>query len=85
VLAEVHDAADRGVGPGCHLDEVEVELTGDGEGLGQQFDAELFAVGVYEADLAGTDAVIDARIGGGAGCYSTSLPVSWPRHDRGRR
>jgi len=85
VLAEIHDPAHRGVGPGCHLDEVEVEVTGDGERLGQQFDAELLAFRVYEADLAGADAVIDARIGGGAGCYSTSLPVSWPRIARGRR
>ena len=84
VLAEVHDAADRGVGPGGHLDQVEVEVTGDGQRLGQQFDAELLALGVDQAHLTGADAVVDAGIvGGDGGCYSTSLPVSghglpWP-------
>ena len=79
VLAEIHDAADGRVGPGGHLDEVEVEVAGDGQRLGQELDAELLPIGIDQAHLAGTDAVIDARIGGGAGCYSTSLPVSWPR------
>ena len=76
VLAEIHDATYRGVGPRGYLDQVEVEVTGDSHGLGKKLDAELFPVRIDQAHLACADAVIDARIGGGgAGCYSTSLPV----------
>ena len=58
-LAVVHDPADRRVGHRGHLDEVEVELPGDRQGLGQRLDAELLTVGVDEADFTGTDAVVD--------------------------
>ena len=42
-----------------HLDEIEVELTGDVEGLGQRLDAELSPVGIDEADLPSPDAIVD--------------------------
>jgi hypothetical protein len=42
-----------------HLDQIEVELTGDVEGLGQRFDAELGPVGIDEADLPSPDAIVD--------------------------
>ena len=59
VLAVVHDPADRRVGLVGHLDEVEVQLTGDGECLGQRLDADLRAVGSDQADLTGSDAIVD--------------------------
>ena len=59
VLAVVHDPADRWVGLVGHLDEVEIELTGHGQCLGQRLDADLRAVGADEADLAGPDPVVD--------------------------
>ena len=40
-LAVVHDPTDRRVGLVGHLDQVEVELPGDGQGLGQRLDADL--------------------------------------------
>ncbi len=58
-LAVVHDPADRRVGHGGHLDEVEVELPGDGECLRQGLDAELRSVGADEADLPSSDPVVD--------------------------
>ena len=56
-----------------HLDEVEIELAGDGECLGQRLDAELRAVGSDEADLAGSDAVVDPRLVGRRRGYCCSL------------
>ena len=73
VLAVVHDPADRRVGLGGHLDEVEVELTGDGECLGQRLDADLRAVGSDEADLAGSDAIVDPGLVGRRRGYCRSL------------
>ncbi len=57
-LAVVHDPAHRWVGHRRHLDEVEVELTGQGECIGQGLDTELAAVGADEANLTGTDAIV---------------------------
>ena len=59
VLAVVHDPADRRVGLVGHLDEVEVELPGHGQRLGQGLDADLVAVGADQAHLAGSDAIVD--------------------------
>ena len=44
------------------LDQVEIELAGDVECLGQRLDAELGAVGADETDFAGPDAVVDPRL-----------------------
>jgi len=42
--------------------------------LGERLDPELFAVGVYEANLAGPDAVVDPRVVvGGCSGYRASL------------
>ena len=59
-LAVVHDPAHRRVGHRGHLDEVEVESPGHLQRLGYGFDAQLIAVRTDEADLAGSDAIVDA-------------------------
>ena len=56
----VHDLADGRVGFGGHLDEVQVHLTSDGEGLRQGFDSKLVALRVDEANLPGPDPIIGA-------------------------
>ena len=82
VLAVVHDPADGRVGLVGHLDEVELELPGHGEGLGQRLDADLVAVGSDEAHLAGADAVVDPGlvVGGRAMAgHSSFVPGPSPR------
>lgn len=65
VLAEVHNAADRRIGVGRHLDQVHAQVAGPQNGLGQRQDAQLFALGVNDADLAGADFAVDANRGTG--------------------
>src|SRR5215204_7804771 len=59
VLAVVHDPADRRVGLRRDLDQVEVCLTGDRQGLRQRFDADLLAIRTDQPHLTGADAVVD--------------------------
>jgi hypothetical protein len=59
VPAVVHDPADRRVGVGRDLDQIELLLAGPGQRLGQGADPQLLAVGADEEDLAGSDAVVD--------------------------
>ena len=59
VPAVVHDPADRRVGVGRDLDQVELLLTGLGQRFREGLDAELFALGTDEEHLAGSDAVVD--------------------------
>ena len=59
VLAVVHDPADRRVRLGGDLDEVEIELPGDGERFGQRLDADLLPVVPHQSDLSGPDAIVD--------------------------
>ena len=78
-LAVVHDPADRRVGLGRHLDEVEIQLPGDGERLGQRLDPELLAVGIDEADLPGADPIVDpVLVVVGCSGYAASLLVIGP-------
>ena len=72
VLAVVHDPADRGVGLVGHLDQVEVQVPGDGQGLGQGPDADLVSVGSHQADLAGADPVVDPGLVVGRRSYGRS-------------
>ena len=59
VLAVVHDPTDRRVGLVGHLHQIQVELTGERQCLGQRLDADLGTVGADESDLPGPDAVVD--------------------------
>ena len=59
VLAVVHDTAHGRVRLGGDLDEVEIELPGDGQGLGQRLDADLLPVVSHQSDFAGPDPVVD--------------------------
>src|SRR6185369_14140464 len=61
VLPEVHDAAHRGPLVRGDLDEVELLVQRQGEGVGRLHDAELLVVLVDDADLADADVVVDAR------------------------
>src|SRR5204863_5329174 len=61
-LAVIKDLADRRVGLRSHLDQIEIEVTGDVERLGQRLDAELLTVRVDEADFTGPDAIVDPRL-----------------------
>ena len=73
-LAVVHDPAHRRVGHRGHLDEVELEPSGHPQRFGHRLDAELVAVGTDEADLTGSDAVVDAVLFAAFGaCYGCSL------------
>jgi len=72
-LAVVEDLADGRVGVRRNLDEVEIELAGDVECLGQRLDAELRAVWSDESDFAGSDAVVDPRLVGRRRDYWCSL------------
>jgi hypothetical protein len=56
-----------------HLHQVEVELAGDVERLGQRLDAELLAVCGDEANLASPDAIVDPGLIGGRCGYAASL------------
>src|SRR6266540_1127726 len=63
VLAEIHDAADRRIRLGRHLDEVEVAGAGGLQRFLDRHDAELLALGADDAYLANTDAFVDADVG----------------------
>ena len=93
-LAVVHELADRGAGGGSDLDEVELGLLRQPQGVLDAHDADLLAVRADQADLGHADAVVDARF-----CADADLLVStsWrdgaetrrsgatPRHDGARR
>ena len=53
VLAVVHDLADRRLGLWCHFDQVNPALAGDEQCVARRHDAELAAIVVNNADLAG--------------------------------
>ena len=72
-LAVVHDPAH---GRRCQrgdFDEVEVELTGQCEGLRERLDPELIAVRADEANLTGADAIVVPVLGLLRRCYGRSL------------
>src|SRR5690606_36542216 len=75
VLPVVHDATYGWVGLVRHLDQVVILLAGDGQGLWQGLDPDLLTVSTHEADLAGTDAVVDAGL---VSSYRRSLLVKIP-------
>jgi hypothetical protein len=59
VLAVIHDPADRRVGLGGHLHQVEVGFACDGQGFGQRPNADLLTVRTDQTHLAGAYAVVD--------------------------
>ena len=85
VLAVVHDPADRRVGHGGHLDEVEVLLPGEGERLRQGLDADLGSVGADQADLPSPDPVVDPGLGVGRRRGYRGLLMSVRRFLLGKR
>ena len=62
-LAVVHELADRRAGRRRDLDEVEVRLLGESQGVLDADDADLLAVGADEPDLGDADPVVDAGLG----------------------
>ena len=62
-LPVVHDLADRRVGLRGHLHQIEIELLGHGQGLGERLDADLGPVRSDEPDFPGSDPVVDPRLG----------------------
>jgi hypothetical protein len=62
VLAPVHDAADRRVGLGGDLDEVEILLTRTAKRLCEWHDADLGRVRVHEADARDLDLGVDPAL-----------------------
>ena len=75
VLAVVHDPTDRRVGLVGHLDQIELELAGHGQRLGQRSDADLLPVGRHQAHLAGSDPIVDPRLVVRGGSYRRSLLI----------
>ena len=61
-LAVVHELADRRAGGGGDLDEVELGLLRQPQGVLDAHDADLLAVRADQADLGNADAVVDARL-----------------------
>ena len=58
----LHNPADRRMTlwtPGGDLDEVEIELPGDGKRFGQRFDPDLLPVVSHQSDLSSPDPVVD--------------------------
>jgi hypothetical protein len=60
VLAEIEDLADRRLGIGRNLDQVETGLGGASEGLSRGNDADIVAGGVDELDVWIVNALVDA-------------------------
>jgi hypothetical protein len=58
-LPEVHNPADRRVGIGCHLHEVQVQLASYGERIGERLDTKLRPVRIDQANLSCPNTVID--------------------------
>ena len=56
-----------------HLDQVEIELAGDVEGLREGPDTQLLAISRDEANLASPDAIVDPGLIGGRCGYAASL------------
>ena len=93
-LAVVHELADRRARGRSDLDEVEVGLLGEPQGVLDAHDADLLAVRADQADLRHADAVVDARLSADADLL---VSTSWrdgaetrrsgatPRHDGTRR
>jgi len=59
-LAEIHDPADRWFGQRRDLDEIEFCFIGKRQGLADRHDADLLAILADQADLGGSDFVVDA-------------------------
>ena len=63
-LPVVHELADRRPRHGRDLDEIEVGLLGQPQGVLDTDDADGFSVGTDESDLGYPDPVVDAQLGG---------------------
>ncbi|GEL99659.1 hypothetical protein CTE05_32060 [Cellulomonas terrae] len=61
-LAVVHDLADGRTSVRCHLDEVEVGVLRQAQGVLHADDADLLAVGADQADLGDADPIVDAGL-----------------------
>ncbi|GAA2073624.1 hypothetical protein GCM10009725_02480 [Aeromicrobium tamlense] len=61
-LSEVHEAADRGPGLRGDLDEIEIGLGGQAQGILDADDADLFTARSDETDLRYANALVDAQI-----------------------
>ena len=61
-LAVVHDLADGRTSVRGHLDEVEVGVLGQAQGVLHADDADLLAVGADQADLGDADPIVDAGL-----------------------
>ena len=72
-LAVIHDPADRRVGQRGHFDEVEIELSGQREGIGQRLDPELRPFWADDPNLTGTNALVVPRLVDLGRCYGCSL------------
>jgi hypothetical protein len=72
-LAVVEDPAHRRFGERGHLDEIELQVPGDREGLRQGLDAQLVAVRIDEAYLTRPDPVVDPEVGAVRCGYAASL------------
>ena len=77
VLRVVQDAADRRLGIGRHLDEVEVAILSLTQGVLGAHDPHLLAVLVDETNLGNADAFVDP---GGVALRRLPVETSWDRH-----
>jgi hypothetical protein len=64
-LPVVHELADRRLGHGSDLDEVELRVLGQTQCFADRHDADLLALGTDQADLGDADTVVDAGLGDG--------------------
>jgi hypothetical protein len=66
-LPVIHDPADGRVRERSNLNEIEVELAGDCESVGQGLNSELLTIGIDEPYFAGADSVVYPDLAGGGG------------------
>ena len=78
-LAVVHELADGRTGHRGDLDQIQVRLGGEFEGLADRHDADLLALGADETDLGDADPVVDPRFGAdgtsSVGCWCSVVAV----------
>src|SRR5665647_2743918 len=60
-LAKVHELGDRRLCHRGHLDEVEVRLGSESQGVFDAYDADLFTIGANQPHFRNPDAVVDTR------------------------
>jgi GNAT superfamily N-acetyltransferase len=79
VLPVVHDPADGRIVLGCDLDEIQVHLASQGQGLGQRLYPQLVPVRVHEAHITCANTVVDPHLVRRSGAGDATSLLFWTR------